>query len=174
MRVALPSAVLSRVAQAAPVIAVAVGMVACESEPAAEAELGYHSELQPLIADNAKMAKDFQVLAARIKKDSPDANDIGKRLDRQFIPSAQNLADRARAVQPGTPELNEAHTLLVESWDARVGYYEGVREAWKAQDLDAFQAAVDAGYRVRTLEERYFREINIALAPAAVTLQPYP
>lgn len=174
MRLALPSDVLSRVVHAAPAAAVAVVVVACGSEPAADAELGYHSELQPLIADNAKMAKDFQVLAARIKKDSPDAKDIGKRLDRQFIPSAQNLADRARAVQPGTPELTEAHALLVASWDARVGHYEGVREAWKAQDLDAFQAAVDAGYRARTLEERYFREVNIALAPAAVTLQPYP
>jgi len=174
MRIALPSDVRSRAVPAVPSIALAVGMLACGDEPAAEAEHGYHRELQPLIVDNAKMAKDFQVLAARIKKDSPGATDVGKRLDRQFIPSAQNLADRARAIDPATPELAGAHELLVASWDARVEHYEGVREAWKAQDLDAFQAAVDAGYTARTLEERYFREVNIALAPAALTLQPYP
>ena len=174
MRLAPASDALSRAVLAAPSVFLWVGTVACGGQPAAEAELAYHSELQPLIADNAKMAKDFQVLAARIKKESPGAADVGKRLDRQFIPSAQNLADRARAIEPATPELTDAHAILVASWDARVGHYEGVREAWKAQDLDAFQSAVDAGYSARTLEEQYFREVNIALAPAALTLQPYP
>ena len=154
--------------------ALVVGLAACETGPAAQAELDYHASLQPIIADNVKMSKDFQALAARIKKDAPDAKDVGKRLDRQFIPSAQQLAERARAVQPLTPELADAHGLLVQAWDARVQHYEGVRDAWQAQDLDAFQAAVDSAYTSRTLEERYFREVNIALSPAAVTLEAYP
>ena len=83
-------------------------------------------------------------------------------------------AERARAVQPLTPELVDAHGLLVQAWDARVQHYEGVRDAWQAQDLDAFQAAVDSAYTSRTLEERYFREVNIALSPAAATLEAYP
>ena len=154
--------------------ALVVGLAACETAPAAQAELDYHASLQPIIADNVKMSKDFQALAARIKKDAPDAKDVGKRLDRQFIPSAQQLAERARAVQPLTPELVDAHGLLVQAWDARVQHYEGVRDAWQAQDLDAFQAAVDSAYTSRTMEERYFREVNIALSPAAVTLEAYP
>lgn len=149
-------------------------LAACDTAPQAQAELDYHAELQPILADNAKMAKDFQALAARIKKESPDADDVGKRLDRQFIPSAQALADRARAVQPATQELGDAHGLLVEAWEARVQHFEGVRDAWKDQDLDAYRAAADASYASKTLEDRYFREVNVALAPAAVTLQPYP
>jgi hypothetical protein len=160
--------------RAFPTLVLAAGLVACEGAPAAQAELDYHADLQPILADNAKMAKDFQALAARIKKESPDAKDIGKRLDRQFIPSAKALADRARAVQPGTTELTDAHVLLVEAWDARIEHFEGVRDAWKDQDLDAYQAAADASYASKTLEDRYFREVNIALAPADVTLQPYP
>lgn len=166
MHRALPSIVLP--------LTLASALVACDPGPQPQAELDYHAELLPILADNAKMAKDFQALAARIKKESPDAKDVGKRLDRQFIPSAQALEDRARAVKPGTTELTDAHVLLVEAWAARVEHYEGVRDAWKDQDLDAYQASVDASYASKTLEDRYFREVNVALAPASVTLQPYP
>lgn len=163
---ALPSIVLP--------VTLAAALLACDPGPQAQAELDYHSALQPILTDNARMAKDFQALAARIKKESPDAKDVGKRLDRQFIPSAQALADRARAVQPGTTELTDAHVLLVEAWEARVDHFEGVRDAWKDEDLDAYEAAAAASYSSKTLEDRYFREVNVALAPAAVTLQPYP
>lgn len=155
-------------------VSLAAALGACDTAPAAQAERDYHAALRPILVDNAKMAKDFQSLAARIKKDAPDARDVGKRLDRQFIPGAQALADRAAAVQPGTQELADAHTLLVTAWEARVTHYEGIRDAWKDKDLDAYRAASDASYSSKALEDRYFRQVNIALAPAAVSLKPYP
>ncbi|MEC7948528.1 MAG: hypothetical protein VX265_13260 [Myxococcota bacterium] len=154
--------------------AMAAALAACDTAPAAQAEQDYYAALRPILADNAKMAKDFQSLAARIKKDAPDASDVGKRLDRQFIPAAQALAERAAAVQPGTAELADAHALLVTAWEARVTHYKGIHDAWKDKDLDAYRTASDASYSSKALEGRYFRQVNIALAPAAVTLTPYP
>jgi hypothetical protein len=149
-------------------------LAACETKPNTQAELDYYSAMSPILEDNAQMAKDYQSLAAKIKKQDPEAADIGKMLDRQFIPAARALHDRADAVDPGNAALGDAHDLLTEAWDVRVTNFEAIHDAWKSQDLDAYKAAADASYANKTTEDRYFREINVALAPADVTLEAYP
>lgn len=154
--------------------AFALAATACEVAPDAQAELAYHAEMSEILVRNKQVAKDFQRIAADVKKGGAEAGDIGKKLDRTFIPAVQGLLSDAKAVDAGTDELADAHGLLVEAWEIRATQYEAVRDAWKDQDLEALDAASDASYASKTLEDRYFRDVNIALAPAEVTLEAYP
>jgi hypothetical protein len=147
---------------------------ACEVTPDAQVELAYHAEMSEILVKNKQVAKDFQRIAAEVKKGSADAADIGKKMDRTFIPAAQGLLSDAKGVDAGSDELAEAHAHLVQAWEIRVTEFEAVRDAWKDQDLEALNAAADASYASKLLEERYFRDVNVALAPAEVTLTPYP
>ena len=144
----------------------------CEVEPPTEAEVGYHAEMQELLAANATMSQDFAALALSIKEGESTPTDVAKRLDRQFIQSATALADRASEIQPGTQELSDAHALLLTAWRSRADNLAAIQKAYESQDVEALRDAAARELSIPILEARYFREVNVALAPASLTLQP--
>jgi|1048.fasta_scaffold122272_1 hypothetical protein len=150
------------------------GLGACQPAPAFEAERAYHGTMAGLLADNAALARQFQDLAVKVKKDRPAADVVAARFADDFIPAARTLADAAAAVTPGTRALTELHPQLVDAWSERVTLYESAHSAWKAQDLAALDRAAEATVLNRRAEEAWLRDVNIVLAGAELALEAYP
>ena len=150
------------------------GLGACQPAPAFEAERASHGAMTGLLVDNAALARQFQDLAAKIKKERPAADVVAARFETDFIPAARTLAEGAAGVTPGTRALTELHPRLVDTWSERVQLYESAHAAWKAQDLAALDRAADATLLNRRAEEAWLRDVNIVLAGAELTLEAYP
>ena len=166
MPVPLPSRALLLLATA-PLFA------ACEIEEPVTPAATYHASMQPLMSDNAKVARDLQSLAAEIKKDAPEAEQVAARLQEDVLPEVRSLAKEAAEVAPQDPAIADAHALVVEAWGDRVKVVEQTLEAWRKADGEAARAAADQRYGAARAEARYFEAINEILVPEGYVLQPY-
>ena len=154
-------------------LAAAPLFAACSMEEPVTPAATYYASMQPLMDDNAKVARDLQSLAAEIKKDAPDADKVAARLQDDVLPEARSLAKGAAAVAPQDPAIADAHTLVVEAWTARAKVVEDTLEAWRKADGAAASEAADRRYGAARTEARYFETINEILVPEGYVLQPY-
>jgi hypothetical protein len=160
-------------ARCLPHLAAALTLTACQLEQPPTAAGTYHAEMQPLMAQNVAVARSLQSLAADIKKESPDADKVAERLESKVLPGVRGLAQSVAAVRPQDADIADAHGLIVDAWEARVGVVEDTLAAWRAADADAADAAVDERYSASRAEALYFERINEILVPEGYVLQPY-
>lgn len=155
-------------------LAVALGALpGCELEEPATPAGDYHAAMQPLMAQNAAVAKELQSLAADIKKEAPEAEAVADRLQSKVLPEVKALAEGASAVSSTDPAISSAHEGLVDAWEARADVLEDTLSAWKEGDAEAARGAADGRYSAARAEARYFDAINEILVPQGYVLQPY-
>ncbi|MBL8614898.1 MAG: hypothetical protein JNM72_04740 [Deltaproteobacteria bacterium] len=153
-----------------------LGLVACQDQgPDGYAQ--YREAVQPLLAKNTVLLKNFEQITIGLKSKSepkPDAASIGEKLDQVAIPEAKSLAEAATAIALTEPTLVPVHQDLVDAWSHRATAWNDLRSAHTAGDLAAFDAAMELDARSRLLEDRWYDAAEAALRGHGQPLVRYP
>ena len=146
----------------------------CTSATQAEAET-YVAAMQPLLAENMKLTREFVDVATEVKKGTADPRAIATRFEVTLVPGATALRDQVLAVQPADADLAALHRGLGEAWTGRVDAWAELHRAWGGADLEAFDKAMRRNLEVKAAEERYFTGANTWLSThGEVTLDQFP
>jgi hypothetical protein len=151
-----------------------LALAACGPDPALVHAQTYLAEVQPLLAENAELARAFRDMAAEIKRREASAEGVGADLSSRLLPAARLLEQKAEAINPGSAELEIAHRQLIGAWTTRRESYEAVLVSWRAEDLAAFDAALELRMEGRNLEARHFASVQSIIAPLGLNLVAYP
>ena len=151
-----------------------LALAACGPDPALVHAQSYLTEVQPLLAENAELARAFRDMAAEIKRREATAEGVGADLSSRLLPAARLLEQKAGAIDPGTSELEAAHRQLINAWSTRRESYEAVLASWRAEDLDAFETALEQRMDGRNMEARHFAAVQAIFEPLGLTLVAYP
>jgi hypothetical protein len=127
-----------------------------------------------LLAENAELARAFRDMAAEVKRREADAATVGTQIESRLLPAARLLEKKALAIVPPSPALAVAHGHLIAAWGARTESYEAVLEAWKGQDLSAFDTALELRMEGRRMESRHIEAVQHILSPMGLRLVAYP
>ncbi|MCB9797987.1 MAG: hypothetical protein H6741_35365 [Alphaproteobacteria bacterium] len=149
-------------------------LVSCGGDPMAADAEAYHAQLTPSLVRNMELAQQFLDIAARVKKEEMDGDEVLRRWEKRVIPLADTLQSEAEAIEPATPELQALHAELVEAWTARAEAYREMHKAYRADDPDAFNAAAEANKKSKITEEAFFRKANGVLEPYGFHLDQFP
>jgi hypothetical protein len=136
--------------------------------------VAYQGEMQPLLTRNLVLAQDFLDVASKVKKGETDAPQIAERLAKELTPLADDLQAQAQHIEPVTPQLGEAHALLVKAWSDRAASYHAMTDAWNRNDLPAFEAARKKNLQSKLDEEKFFQTVNALGTPYGVVIDQYP
>ena len=162
------------------VVVLTVLLVGCQKDPVVLDYQVYHSDMQPILLNNGDLAEEFRDMAALVKRKQVSAGEIGTKLDDRLVPLAEKVVTDARNVTIKLDDLRLAHGELVAVWEERVDCYRAIIAAWKAEDLDAFDGAIQNNFANKRQEELAIAAINDLLMVYSVTrdsdeeLQLYP
>ena len=126
------------------------------------------------LANNAALAQRFLTDASQVKKHETDGGRLAEELSRELAPQADALAKSVAAIEPTEMPLRDAHAIVVRAWSDRAIAYGGMRDAWAAGDLAAWDAAQKKNSQSKLDEERYFTEVNRYLAPYQLSIEQFP
>lgn len=146
----------------------------CGPDPVEQDAVAYHAAVTPLFSQNLVIATGFLDIASRVKKGEAPPEQVAQRLSTELSPAADQLKAAVEKIEPVTPALGEAHTVLVRAWTDRAAAYHAMNDAWNANDPVAFEAAQKQNLQSKLDEERYFSTANAALAPYGLVLDQYP
>ncbi len=149
-------------------------LAGCGSDPVQADVVAYHDAMQPLLGRNLALARSFLDIASRVKKGETDAPRIAERLTTELVPTADTLKSEAERIEPVTPQLGEAHALLVQAWTERAASYHAMADAWAQNDPAAFDSARKKNLQSKLDEERYFQTVNTLSQPYGLVLDQYP
>ncbi len=156
-------------------LALLIALVAgCGTDPVQQDVAAYHDAMKPLLAKNLVLAQGFLDVASKVKKGDTDAPQIAERLATQISPTADELRAEAEKIEPVTPQLGEAHAMLVRAWGDRAASYHAMSEAWSRNDPVAFDAARKQNLQSKLDEERYFQTVNGIAQPYGWVIDQYP
>ncbi len=148
--------------------------LACGADPVAGDAATYTAAMQPTLQANRELANEFLQVAALIHKREIDDGGIVQRWDKDIISIADDLKDKASAVQPETPELQGPHESLVASWTDRADSYKEMKKAYSSNDDAAFEEAWQKNVEAKIVEEQYFNDVNAVLGPYGYRLEQFP
>ena len=148
-------------------------LTACATDSASKAAEAYAHSMAPLLADDDALARKQIALAEGTTSGQLAALDVAERYNRELVPEAGALRDRAKAIEPDAalPELQAPHALLVQAWSDRAAAYLAILQAYKADDLAAFDAAAKKNLDAKATEEQYFDDVEKVLAAHGATLR---
>jgi hypothetical protein len=149
-------------------------LVGCGSDPVQEDVTAYHAAMQPLLGRNLVLAQAFLDVASKVKKGEADAPRIAERFATELTPTAEALRVEVSAIDPATPQLGDAHAVVVQAWTDRASAYDAMSQAWARNDLAGFDAARKKNLQAKLDEERYFQSVNALSAPYGLELDQYP
>jgi hypothetical protein len=149
-------------------------LAACGRDPMQQDLVTYQGAIQPLLGKNLTLAQDFLDVASKVKKGETDAPQIAQRLATELTPLADDLKAQAEHIEPVTPQLGEAHTLLVKAWGDRAASYHEMSDAWARNDLPGFEAARKKNLQSKLDEEKFFQTVNVLGQPYSVVIDQYP
>lgn len=134
----------------------------------------YATAMAPTFQKNAALGKEFQDVASRLKKGEITNADAADRFNRNAVPLAQEVANRAAAVHPEDPALAEAHAVLVKAWEDRAAAYTAAAKAFSQGDSAGFEAARTQIAAVGDREAAYLTAVNGYTQPLGVSVDLYP
>ena len=148
-------------------------LTACATDSATKAAEAYAHSMAPLLADDEALARKQVALAEGTTSGQLAAPDVAERYNRELVPEAGALRDRAKAIEPDAalPELQAPHALLVRAWTDRAAAYLEILRAYRAADLTAFDAAAKKNLDAKATEEQYFDDVEKVLAAHGATLR---
>lgn len=149
-------------------------LAGCGSDPVQQDVATYHGAMEPLLARNLVLAQSFLEIASQVKKGETDAPQIAERMAKELGPTAEALRAEAEKIEPVTPQLGEAHAVLVQAWSDRAVSYRAMGDAWAQNDPAAFDAARKKNLQSKLDEERYFQTVNALSQPYGLVLDQYP
>ncbi|MDP2317300.1 MAG: hypothetical protein Q8P41_30720 [Pseudomonadota bacterium] len=149
-------------------------LAGCGTDPVQQDVTAYNDAMRPLLAKNLVLAQGFLDVASKVKKGDTDAAKIAERLATEISPAADQLRVEAEQIEPVTPQLGEAHTLLVRAWTERAASYHAMSDAWAQNDPTAFDAARKRNLQSKLDEEKFFQTVNTISQPYGVVLDQYP
>lgn len=134
----------------------------------------YASAMTPVLAKNAALGSEFEDVASRVKQGQLDGPAVGERFSTVIVPLAQEIANRAAAIDPEGEALDAAHATLVTAWSERAAAYQDIAAAWGRGD-----GAVLAGSRARISQVRneeltWQDAVNAYTRPLGVAIDLYP
>jgi hypothetical protein len=149
---------------------------ACQKpDPGPAQAQAYVAALSPILVDNARLAREMTTLAGEVKQNRTDAPQIAGRLEKALVPAAKQVAEHAGALDTPHPALKAAHAELVESWQDRAATYEDLAQAWKDQDLDGIERAMDEIDAWRSRQDRSIEALNTAVSAYGMpAVEAYP
>ena len=148
-------------------------LAACAPDSATKAAEAYAHSMAPLLADDDELARKQVALAQGTTSGKLTAPDVAERYNRELVPEAGALRDRAKAIEPDAalPDLQAPHALLVQAWSDRAGAYLALLQAYRANDMAAFDAAAKKNLDAKAAEEQYFDDVEKVLAAHGATLR---
>lgn len=149
-------------------------LLACASDPLAEAGQAYVSDMKPLFAENRALGEQFLQVASKVKKNEVDATAVAAVVSDSAVAAANGMATRAASVHPADSQLVTAHGELITAWKHRAEAYTAVSAAWKAKDTVAFDKAVGAAGKASEEEAAAAEHLSRILLPAGVSIDLYP
>ena len=150
-----------------------IALTACATDSATKAAEAYAHSMAPLLADDDALARKQVALAEGTTSGQLGALDVADRYNRELVPEAGALRDRAKAIEPDAalPELQAPHALLVQAWTDRAAAYLAILQAYRAGDLTAFDAAAKKNLDAKATEEQYFDDVEKVLAAHGASLR---
>jgi hypothetical protein len=158
----------------APLTLLIAFLAGCGNDPVQQDVEAYHAAVQPLLGRNLTLAQGFLDIASKVKKGETDGPRIAERLTTELAPAADALQAEISTIEPVTPQLGEAHAVLVQAWTDRAGSYHAMADAWARNDPAAFDAARKRNLQSKLDEERYFQTVNTLSQPYGLVLDQYP
>jgi hypothetical protein len=150
-----------------------LGMLAC-GDPVAEHVAAYHSEMDPLMSENTRLASQFLVLAKAVHKDQGDMDVVVQQLETQVIPAAKELQAGISGIEPGLEELQDIHQQAITAWSLQAQAYEEMVQAFRANDPTAFAAGQKKLGQAKVTIESYVKQANRLLEPYGYHLDEFP
>ena len=157
-----------------PIIAITCMLIGCGPDVQEQAARTYVTEMTPLLEDNHRLARTLLQLAEKIKYHRTTPQKVADQFDKELIPAARSLAERAQSIQPEQAPLNGIHQDLVRAWSNRQKAYVAMHAAWVDGDLAAYEAKAESHKTVFKAEARYFMNVNKTLSEYQLTLEQYP
>lgn len=157
-----------------PIIAVTCMLLGCGPDAQQKAARTYVTDMTPLLEDNHRLARTLLQLAEKIKYHRTTPQEVADQFDKELIPAARSLAERAQTIQPAQAPLNGIHQDLVRAWANRQKAYVAMHQAWVDGDLAAYEAKAESHKTVFKAEARYFKNVNKTLSEYQLTLEQYP
>jgi hypothetical protein len=148
--------------------------LACGAGPEQDDAESYVSAMQAPLAQNAALAQRFLTDASQVKRHETDGGKLVEQLSRELAPQAEALSKQIAGIEPEQLPLRDAHAILVRSWADRASAYGGMRDAWTAGDLAAWDAAQRKNTQSKLDEERYFTEVNRYLSAYKLSVEQFP
>jgi hypothetical protein len=147
--------------------------LACATDSAGNAAESYAHAMAPLLADDDALARSQVALAEGTTSGRMSALDVADRYDRELVPAAGALRDRAKAIEvdEALPDLAAPHALLVQAWTDRAAAYLAILQAYRVDDLAAFDLAAKKNLDAKAAEEQYFEDVDKVLAPHGAKLR---
>lgn len=165
---------MSRAAATAGALLLAPFLAGGCGDPSQRAADDYVAAMQPVLARNMDLTREFVDVATEVKKGEASARAVARRFESSLVPQATALRDAVVAIQPEDPELAATHALLAEAWTGRVAVYAELHRAWGAGELEAFDAATRTNLDLKDSEQQYFTQANAWLEERGQRLDPYP
>ena len=148
-------------------------LIAC-SDPVADEVAAYHAAMDPLMAENTRLASQFLVLAKAVHKDQQSMDGVVQQIETQVIPAAMELQVGINGVQPTIEELDDIHQQAVTAWSLQAQAYEDMATAYKGNDPAAFAAGQKKLGQAKVTIESYVKQVNRLLEPYGYHLDEFP
>jgi len=150
-----------------------IALTACATDSATKAADAYAHSMAPLLADDDALARKQIALAEGTTSGKLAAADVAERYNRELVPEAGALRDRAKAIEPDAalPDLQAPHALLIQAWSDRAAAYLAILQAYRAGDVATFDAAAKKNMDAKAAEEQYFDDVEKVLAAHGATLR---
>ena len=149
-------------------------LTACGPDARERDAMAYVEQMQPLLAENLTLSREFLDMAAKIKQRELTHDQLAERMGERIVPRAKALKESVKAVAPETQALSDVHKGLVRAWSNRADAYGRMHTAWQSDDLQVFNAAAGDHTTVQKAEQRYFVAVESVLAPYKLKLDSYP
>ncbi len=149
------------------------GLIAC-SDPVADEVAAYHAAMDPLMAENTRLASQFLVLAKAVHKDEQGMDGVVQQLETQVIPQARDLQAGIAGVDPGLEELQDIHQQAVTAWTLQAEAYNEMVGAFQSNDPQAFASGQKKLGQAKVTIESYVKQANRLLEPYGYHLDEFP
>lgn len=155
------------------VLGLLLGLAGCGNS-IEEDVVQYHRSMDPLMARNTTIARQFLDLTAEFYKEDPNYDEVTTRIQKEIVPAADALASDISAIQPTAPEIREIHENAVTAWRLQAEGYRQATQAFSGNDPAAFNEAYRKIGQAKVLAESYIREINALISDYGYTLDEFP
>ena len=149
------------------------GLLAC-GDPIADEVAAYHSAMDPLMAENTRLASQFLVLAKAVHKDQESMDGVVQQIETQVIPAAQQLRGQINGIEPTIEELQDIHQQAETAWSLQAQAYEDMTAAYKSNDPAGFAAGQKKLGQAKVTIESYVKQVNRLLEPYGYHLDEFP